>query len=90
MSFFCTDSQDKLVTLLIFSKEDIANKVSEVIERLKVTVVSSPTCEEEPIAGGVRKPMVTFVEPDQTPEAETIKIEPTSIRAECECDVRHY
>ena len=74
---FCADSQDELVTLLGFSKEDIANKVSEAIERLKVTVVSSPTPEEEPIAGGVREPVVTFVEPDQTPEAETIEIEPT-------------
>ena len=51
--------------------------VSETIERLKVTVVSSPTPEEEPVAGGVREPVVTFVEPDQTPKAKTIKIEPT-------------
>ena len=53
------------------------SKVSEAIERLKVTVVSSPTPEEDPVAGGVREPVVTFVEPDQTPEAETIEIEPT-------------
>ena len=39
-SLFHTNSQDKLVTLLGFSKEDITNKVSETIERLKVTVVS--------------------------------------------------
>ena len=76
-SLFRADSRDKLVTLLGFSKEDITNKVSETIERLKVTVVSSPTPEEDPVAGGVREPVVTFVEPDQTPEAETIKIEPT-------------
>ena len=74
---FHTNSQDELVTLLGFSKEDITNKVSEMIKRLKVTVMSSPTPEEEPIAGGVREPVVTFVEPDQTPEAETIEIEPT-------------
>ena len=61
---FCADSQDELVTLLGFSKEDIANKVSEAIERLKVTVVSSPIPEEELVAGGVREPVVTFVEPD--------------------------
>ena len=47
------------------------------IERLKVTVISSLTPEEEPVASGVRKPVVTFVKPDQTPEAETIEIEPT-------------
>ena len=76
-SLFRADSRDELVTLLGFSKEDIANKVSEAIERLKVTVVSSPTPEEDPVAGGVREPVVTFVEPDQTPKAETIEIEPT-------------
>ena len=89
-SSFRTDSRDEPVTLLGSSKEDIANKVAEAIERLKVTVVSSPTPEEEPVAGGIREPVVTFVEPGQTPEAETIEIEPTSIRAECECDVRRY
>ena len=74
---FRADSRGELVTLLGFSKEDIANKVSEAIERLKVTVVPSPSIEEEPVASGVREPVVTFVEPDQTPEAETIEIEPT-------------
>ena len=88
-SLFRADSRDELVTLLGFSKEDIANKVSEAIERLKVTVVSSPIPEEELVAGGVREPVVTFVEPDQTPEVETIEIEPTP-SAECECDVGRY
>ena len=76
-SLFHTNSQDELVTLLGFSKEDITNKVSEAIERLKVTVMSSPIPEEELLAGGVRGPVVTFIEPDQTPEVETIEIEPT-------------
>ena len=76
-SLFRADSRDELVTLLGFSKEDIANKVSEAIERLKVTVVPSPSIEEELVASGVREPVVTFVELDQTPEAETIEIEPT-------------
>ena len=47
------------------------------IERLKVPAMPSPTTEEEPVASGVREPVVTFVEPDQMPEAETIEIEPT-------------
>ena len=58
-SLFRADSRDELVTLLGFSKEDIANKVSEAIERLKVTVVSSLTPEEEPVAGGVREPLLS-------------------------------
>ena len=75
-SLFRADSWDELVTLLGFS-EDITDKVSEAVERLKVTVMQSPTTEEEPIASGVREPVVTFVEPDQMPEVETIEIEPT-------------
>ena len=39
ISLFRADSWDEPVTLLGFSKEDIANKVSEAIERLKATVV---------------------------------------------------
>ena len=45
--------------------------------RLKVTIMQSLTTEKEPIASRVREPVVTFVEPDQMPEAKTIKIEPT-------------
>ena len=45
--------------------------------RLKVTIMQSLTTEEELIPSRVREPVVTFVEPDQMPEAETIKIKPT-------------
>ena len=72
---FRADPQDEPVTLPGSSKEDTANKVSKAIERLKVTVMPFPTTEEEPVASGVMEPVVTFVEPDQTPEAETIEIE---------------
>ena len=47
------------------------------IERLKVTVMLSSTTEEEPISSGIREPVVTFVDPDQTRNAETIEIGPT-------------
>ena len=66
---FRADSRNELVALLGFSKDDIANKNSDAVERLKVTVVPSPTAGEEPV--------VTFVEPDQTPKAETIEIDPS-------------
>ena len=78
-SSFRADSQDELVTLLGSCKEDIANRVSEAIEWPKVTVAPSPTTEEEPVTSGVTEPVITFVESEQTPEAETI-----------ECDVRRY
>ena len=78
MSLLSADSRDGLVTPLAFLR-----RTSEVIERLKVTVVPSPTTEEEPVA------IVTFVKPDQTPVAEAIEIEPTP-SAEYEHNVRHY
>ena len=68
-SLFRADSRNELVTLLGFS-EDIANRVSEAVERLKVTVVPSPITKS-------LLPAVTFVEPNQTPVAETIEIKPT-------------
>ena len=76
---FCADSWDEPVTLLGFSKEDITNKVSETVERLKATAMLSPSTDEEPIASRVRVPVVTFVESDQMPKAETIEIEPTPL-----------
>ena len=76
-SLFRADPWDEPVTLPGSSKEDTANKVSKAIERLKVTVMPFPTTEEEPVASGVMEPVVTFVEPDQTPEAETIEIDPS-------------
>ena len=84
MSLFYTNSRDKLVTLLGFSKKAIVNKVSEVIERLRVTVVPSPTTEGESVASGVRELVVAFVEPDQTPKAKQSRLSPlrqTRVRA---------
>ena len=69
-SLFRADSWDELVTLLGFS-EDITDKVSEAVERLKVTVMLFPTTRKSPL------PVITFAEPEQTPVAETIEIKPT-------------
>ena len=74
MSLFRTNSWDKPVTLLGFSKEAIMNKVSEVIKRLRVTVVPSPTTEGESVASGVRELVVAFVELDQTPKAKQLRL----------------
>ena len=49
-SLFRADSRDEQVTLLGFCKEDITNKVSKAVERLKVTVIPSLTAQEEPDA----------------------------------------
>ena len=52
------------------------NKVSEVIERLRVTVVPSPTTKGESVASGVRELVVAFVEPDQMPKARQLRLSP--------------
>ena len=76
-SLFRADPRNEPVTLPGSSKEDTTNKVSKAIERLKATVMPFPTTEEKPVASGVMEPVVTFVEPDQTPKAETIEIDPS-------------
>ena len=63
MSLFCTDSWNKLVTLLGFSKEDIANKVPKRPRGRKLLSYCSglsPTTEEELVASGVRELVVTL------------------------------
>ena len=52
------------------------NKVSEVIKRLRVTVVPSLTTEGESVASGVRELVVAFVEPDQMPKARQLRLSP--------------
>ena len=59
MSLLSADSRDGLVTPLAFLR-----RTSEVIERLKVTIVQSLTTEEELIASRVRELVITFVELD--------------------------
>ena len=54
MSLLSADSRDGLVTPLAFLR-----RTSEVIERLKVTVMPSLTTEEEPVSSGVREPVVS-------------------------------
>ena len=54
MSLLSADFQDRLVTSLAFLR-----RTSKVIERLKVTVMPSPTTEEEPVSSGVREPVVS-------------------------------
>ena len=65
-----------MVPLLGFSEEDMANWTLEENVKLKVTVARSPTTEEEPVASGVREPVVTFVELDQMPKAERVETGP--------------
>ncbi|KAI0259714.1 hypothetical protein BC834DRAFT_974042 [Gloeopeniophorella convolvens] len=77
LSLFRADSRDELVTLLGFSKAEIAARVADAIARLKsaaeeestpLTVVKSPS-EEDVTDAKPHEPVVSFAEPERSPSA---------------------
>ncbi|KAF8270128.1 hypothetical protein EI94DRAFT_1572288 [Lactarius quietus] len=76
LSLFRADSRDELVTLLGFSKAEVAERVTEAIEKLKstaeestpLTVVKSPS-EEDFTDYKPHEPVVSFAEPERSPTA---------------------
>ncbi|KAG6812361.1 hypothetical protein H0H92_003261 [Tricholoma furcatifolium] len=69
LSLYQADSRDELVTLLGFSKSEIAARVAEAVENLKVTAsehAKSPL--EEDTEGTPHEPVVSFVEPERAEE----------------------
>ncbi|XP_006463619.1 hypothetical protein AGABI2DRAFT_225478 [Agaricus bisporus var. bisporus H97] len=61
LSLFNANSRDELVTLLGFSKEEVAKRVAEAIENLKLAKSSS----EEVIEERTHEPVVSFAEPER-------------------------
>lgn len=76
LSLFRADSRAELVTLLGFSKADIAERVAEAIAKLRsaaeestpLTVVKSPS-EEDLTDFKPHEPVVSFAEPERSPTA---------------------
>ena len=69
-SLFQADSREELVTLLGFSKSEIAKNVQEAVEKFKASAKGSATTtagsEDGSNSGGVaREPLVTFAEQEQ-------------------------
>jgi len=64
-SLFTTNSRDELVTILGFSKSEIANQVSEAIKKFKLTIKSE---EEESGPVTPKDTAVTFAEPNEMEE----------------------
>ena len=77
-SLFKADSRDELVTLLGFSKSEIASRVAEAVERIKANVTPTmlPLHEFDPSEEKPHEPVVSFAEPEPAtpPEPEN---EPT-------------
>jgi protein transport protein SEC31 len=77
LSLFRADSRDELVTLLGFSKAEIAERVADAIANLRsaaeeestpLTVVKSPS-EEDFTDFKPHEPVVSFAEPERSPTA---------------------
>jgi protein transport protein SEC31 len=76
LSLFRADSRDELVTLLGFSKAEVAERVTEAIAKLRsaaeestpLTVVKSPS-EDDLTDYKPHEPVVSFAEPERSPSA---------------------
>lgn len=70
LSLFKADSRDELVTLLGFSKSEIASRVAEAVETLKATAAQGSAhktiSEDSDVSDGkVNEPVVSFAEPER-------------------------
>ncbi|TFY75915.1 hypothetical protein EWM64_g8098, partial [Hericium alpestre] len=91
LSLFRADSRDELVTLLGFSKIEIAARVAAAVEKLKAaapppTQSKSLVEEEEDLSEmKPRDPIVSFAEPEPAPEpeqdAENVENTPSEVSA---------
>lgn len=61
LSLFNANSRDELVTLLGFSKAEVAARVAEAIENLKISKSSS----QEVVGERIHEPVVSFAEPER-------------------------
>ncbi|KAF8886801.1 hypothetical protein BD779DRAFT_1673098 [Infundibulicybe gibba] len=68
LSLFRADSRDELVTLLGFSKSEIAARVAQAVENLRASVAESPgpkSSEDESTENKTHEPVVSFAEPER-------------------------
>ena len=69
LSLFQANSRDELVTLLGFSKAEIAGRVAEAVANLKKQAPRIPQ-EEDPSDIKLHEPVVSFVEPSRESDSE--------------------
>ncbi|KAI0826287.1 hypothetical protein BC629DRAFT_1434747 [Irpex lacteus] len=102
LSLFKADSRDELITLLGFSKEEIAARVAEAIANLKSSAAAQPSSEDEqdtPEDTSVpREPVVSFAEPEREPSPALSETEedsgvpettPSEVSASATSDATH-
>lgn len=89
LSLFKADSRDELITLLGFSKDEVAARVAEAVDKLKIASAQedtrSPTELDVTEELSAREPVVSFAEPERelTPEDEMEEeMDPSALAAE--------
>ena len=76
LSLFQANSRDELVTLLGFSKTEIATRVAEAVAKLKKQAEASRIPQEEDIVDiKLHEPVVSFVEPSRDSDDEEGEVE---------------
>jgi protein transport protein SEC31 len=65
LSLFKADSRDELVTLLGFSKSEIASRVAEAVENLKVSAEAKSAFEDQDTVYKPHEYVVSFAEPER-------------------------
>ncbi|EMD34634.1 hypothetical protein CERSUDRAFT_116810 [Gelatoporia subvermispora B] len=67
-SLFKANSRDELITLLGFSKEEIATRVAEAVAKLKASADSTIEEDVTEVDGETRESVVSFAEPEREAE----------------------
>ncbi|KAH9830086.1 uncharacterized protein C8Q71DRAFT_787175 [Rhodofomes roseus] len=76
LSLFKANSRDELITLLGFSKEEVAARVAEAVEKLTASAEASATPIEDDITEaasdtGYKPPVVSFAEPESEARSDS-------------------
>ena len=78
LSLFKADSRDELVTLLGFSKSEIASRVAEAVENLKASAEAKSAFEDQDTVYKPHEYVVSFAEPEREEDED----EPAAISEE--------
>lgn len=76
LSLFKANSRDELITLLGFSKEEVAARVAEAVKKLKASAEASTTPIEDDVTeaasdAGHKPPIVSFAEPESEARSDS-------------------
>ena len=78
LSLFKADSRDELVTLLGFSKSEIASRVAEAVENLKASAEAKSAFDDQDTVYKTHESVVSFAEPEREEDED----EPAAISEE--------